>query len=299
MIRNVFLPALLIGIASLFHSCTKNDDDKTSTSNIEIGIRYWDGDNQIKVSGNAFTIKSNRHFEVGFQEYSSDNFKTLEVTKEINGVSSVCTMITEEGEPRTGFSDWPATTTIYTIKVSSETDSKTFGPYTCTVESANTIVRGSASMGDQFTDYTTRGGALFQSRHVGWGGGYTAASYSSVYAEGTPRLIDFINVSQGQELKAVSPDLAVTMYNWPNINNDCGFLTTTFEAYTGSLSTSNITLAEIEALTINSTATSIVLKENEKFVYRTSDGKKGLIEVGTIVPEGGGYRVSYGYACAQ
>ena len=83
----------------------------------------------------------------------------------------------------------------------------------------------------------------------------------------------------------MSPSLINANATYPRLKNDCGFQTTAFAAYTGALDpeTSPLTLAELAALADPpASATSIVPTVGLKFVYKTSDGKKGLVKVKTV-----------------
>jgi hypothetical protein len=293
------LACFAMTISLVLTSCEKEPEDPFA--GLEAILTYYEGDNFMTASGTSITLKSNRGLEFGFQEYSGDDHVKVELTRTINGTSSTCDMLDDEGNTLWQIIDWPGTSTDYTLTVhAADGTTKDFGPYNVTVESAGVAVSGSCGLSDQFIDSPTRG-SFFESRHIGWGGGSSGnANYYSVLAQTYARLLDFGIATEGGALKAVSPDNYRAIHSFERLVNDCGYQSTKFAAYSGSLdpSTGDVTLEQILALDAP-TESDIVLSEGIIFVYQTSDGKKGLIKVEGIAPEGDGTTCGIYYACEQ
>lgn len=245
-----------------------------------------------KISGTSGTTKSNRPITFGFDN-SSDAITKLEVTRKINGVSTTCALLDEAGKVRFSLSDWPALTTEYSIKASTAPDGgvneRTFGPYAVTVEPAGNTVGGEASLyGSSVDSSGGGGGAFFQTRSYAIGfGGYTGPNFNSDLLKSNPRLADFglLFTASTSELKVISPSATPESFMYPKLVNECGYQTTTFAPYTGTLNPklAQLTLEEVAALPEPpATGTSLVLEVGISFVYRTSDGKKGLVRVDTL-----------------
>lgn len=298
---NKFLTLLSITIASslILNSCKKEAEDPFE--NVEAILTYYEGDNFMTASGTSITLKSNRGLEFGFQETSSDDFTKVELTRTINGTSSTCEMLDDEGNILWQIIDWPGTSTDYTLTLhATDGTTKDYGPYNVTVETAGVAVSGSCGLSDQFIDSPQRG-SFFEARHIGWGGGSSGnANYYTVLAETYARLLDFAVASEGGVFKAVSPDNFREIHSFERLVNDCGYQSTKFAAYSGSLdpSTGDVTLEQILALDAP-TESEIALTDGIIFVYQTSDGKKGLIKVEGITAEGDGTICGIYYACEQ
>lgn len=293
---------LCVGLLTLSLASCDDDDDEDPFEDLSVIFSYYEGDNFITASSNEITLASNRHIEFGFQEYSDEDFSTVEMTRTIDGVSTTCDMKDDDGNTMWALRDWPAQKTEYTLTVySTDGESKDFGPYTVNVDAVGAVVKGNCPMSDQYIDAPTRG-MFFQSRHIGWGGGSAGnPNYYTVLAEGYPRLLDFATLSVGGELKAISPDDILSTHSFDRLVNDCGFLSTKFEEYTGDIQPwmlEDVDLATIQALP-SPAQTELTLSDSIRFVYETSDGKKGLIQVVEILEESGGMTCGVFYYSEQ
>jgi hypothetical protein len=119
-------------------------------------------------------------------------------------------------------------------------------------------------------------------------GGYSGINFNSLLMDGDSRLADLVVVTTGGTLKAVSPNDAQAIGNWPTLKNECAWQTTRFAAYTGTLDPEGTTSQPMTATDVTSlpdppaSGTSITLTAGTRFVYRTSDGKKGLVKVQSV-----------------
>ncbi len=258
---------------------------------------------QSEITGTSGGSWSNRPVIWGFQGAPNATTK-FELKRVINGVETTCEMKEADGAPMTGRTiyDWAATSTQYTMVLTAGEATKTFGPYDITVQSADRVVTGGATLNDQSGDQIGTGGAFFQSRTVDiGGGGHTGANFNTTLAQHQPRLLDFAILTAGGVLKAMSPSLIQETHTFDRLKNDCGFQLTTFAAYTGALDPENMptpTLAEINGLPDPPAgATSIAIAQGTKFVYRTGEGKKGLVHVKTLMT--GPVRAGLTYSASQ
>ncbi len=272
---------------------------KDPLAKVELGVRVFEENQptsnsvQLAKGADAGTSWSNRPVSFVFNNLNTlnktDSLVTkVEVTRVSNGQTTTCAMLDEQGAVFAQVNDWAGATTEYTFTVTGTTTSKTFGPVLITVQSAARVVTGSHDFGDQTNDAITSGGSFFQSRSVDIGtGGYSGPNFNTTLAHNGPRLIDFEVVSVGMTpLKAISPSDIKANHDFPLLTHDCGYQTTTFAAYTGPLDpkAAPLTVAEVEALpSPPASGTSMPLTLGLKFVYQTSDGKKGLVRVDTLV----------------
>jgi hypothetical protein len=282
----VFSALLLATSCGLFGGNSKDPLEKM-TARVDLYVTNTPTTYPTEMTGTSGSTWSNRPVQFTFQG-GSDEITKFELKRLVNGVETVCEMKNVDGNPmvNTNLRDWAAASTQYTLVITADTFTKTFGPYDITVQSAERVVTFGATLTDQTNDQITTGGAFFQTRTVDiGGGGYTGANFNSTLAQYQPRLLDFALLTTGGALKIVSPSLIHASATIERLKNDCGFQTTTFAAYTGSLDpqTAPLTLAEVAALADPpASATSIAPTAGLKFVYKTSDGKKGLIKVKTV-----------------
>jgi hypothetical protein len=263
----------------LFGGNTNKDPLKDRT----VTVRWYEGDtlNTLPDGETAVTMKSNRDFYLNAGD--SNDLTKVEVTRTIGGVATTCTLTNDDGSLSTADVDWPGSNTDYTVTLSTEASSKTFGPFTVTVQAPSVVVTGSESISDQGVN-NDDAPCFFQTRHLGWGTTANNATWQGYLVRSNgARIVDFAALTVGGAFKVVSPDKIQSTFNFPKMARMCGWLTTTFEVYTGPLDPAlnpKPTLAEVQALpNPPATATSLDLSANQKFVYRTSDGKKGLIKV--------------------
>lgn len=296
MKTTLYLAITTVVASFLLSSCNSNDAD--SLSDIEIIASYYEGDNYTVLQTTSATIRSNRDISFGISNYTEDITK-VEVIRTTGGETVTCELTTNEGGVRYNYSDWPAADTDYTIMVYAGSESVSFGPFTISVVSADQSINGDVAMSDQDNDGNGYG-SFFQSRHVGWGGGWTYANWRSLFADENPRILDFAILSQSGQLMAVSPDDVASIHVFDLLSNDCGYMSTLFEVYTGPFDpeTNAPSLAEIEALP-EPTSTTINISEETRFIYQTQDGKKGLIKVKDIVDTGSSIRFRTHYSCMQ
>lgn len=277
-----------------------DDDDDDPLAELALIANYYEGDDFFTVEGDAATMKSDRNLSFGF-DGANDQISKVEVTADSDAKSMTCEPTDNDGNVSLGFVDWPGSSTDYTVTVHAGDQSRTFGPLAIAVEAPGEVVSGSVSMGDQGNDGNGYG-PFFQSRRVGWGGGWNYANFDSVKLDGVPRLIDFALLTIDGQLTAVSPDLILDHYSNDFIANECGFQTTSFAAYDGALdpTVAELTLDEVQGLPDPEvTATTLSVDEGARFVYRTSDGKKGLIKVEGIQDNDSGKQLTTAYSSAQ
>ena len=120
-------------------------------------------------------------------------------------------------------------------------------------------------------------------------GGYNGPNFSSYIVQYSPRRFNFAFLTENNALEVVSPDKVQSVFAFPKLKNDCGYLPTTFAVYTGALDpeTAPLTLAEVRALAAPTGSTGkLVLTQGMKFVYQTGEGFKGLIKVKTLGTSG-------------
>lgn len=275
-----------------------NTDGDGGLDDIEVIASYYEGDDYTVLQTTSATIRSNRDISFNVSNYTEDVTK-VEVTRTTGGQTVTCELTTNEGGVRYNYSDWPAADTDYTITVYAGAESVSFGPFDITVQSANQKIDGDVAMSDQNNDGNGYG-SFFQSRHVGWGGGWNYANWRSLFADENPRILDFAILSQSGQLMAVSPDDVAAIHTFDLLANDCGYMTTLFDVYTGAFDpeTNEPSLAEIEALPTPTSAT-INVAEDVRFVYQTQDGKKGLIKIKEVVDTGSSIRFRTHYSCMQ
>lgn len=247
----------------------------------------------------TFTTFSNRPITLSLNNIDGQ-LTRVEIVRTINGVSTTCVGLNKNDGVIPGVNDWAGTTTEYTLVATHEDgDTRSFGPFTINVTSADRLVHASHSFQDQSGDVITSGGSFLQTRGTQIGfGGYSGINFNTTLIEGDARLADLVVVTQNSVLKAVSPDEAQAIGNWPSLKNECGWQKTRFAAYTGALdpqgtATQPMTSAEVTSLPDPpASASSINLTAGLKFVYRTSDGKKGLVKVETANSSGATLAVS-------
>lgn len=288
---------LLLAPVALLGACSKKSDDDLSS--LSLLVAYFEGDARLDVAS-AATMTSDRSIEFTLSDQIS-SIDTVELTRVIGGTTITCAMNDDDEQVLFGFSDWPASDTDYTVTARAGAESRAFGPYDITVVAPGEVVNGEVSMGDQAYDISGYG-PFFQSRHVAWGGGWTYANWTSILAEDLPRLLDFATLVVGGQLTAVSPDDILTHYQPARLVNDCGYLTTTFVEYTGALDpeAADLTLADVQGLPDPpATATSLPIAEGTRFVYRTAEGKKGLIKLVNLMDTGAGIYFGLHYGAEQ
>jgi hypothetical protein len=247
----------------------------------------------------AFTTFSNRPVAFALNGYDGDLTK-LELTRKINGVSSTCVVLDKADRVMSGFTDWAGSDTEYTLVATHEDgDTKSFGPFTVTVTPANRLIHASHVFTDQSADAITSGGSFLQTRGTQIGfGGYSGINFNTTLVEGDARIIDLVVVTSGGAVKAVSPDDAQAIGSWPAMKNECGYQTTRFAAYTGALDPDSTAMQAMTPEEITSlpdpaaSGTSFNLTAGARFVYRTSDGKKGLVKVVSAAAGGASLAVS-------
>jgi hypothetical protein len=288
---------LLLAPLVLLAGCSKKSDD--DLGELSLLVDYFDGDALVAVASSA-TMTSDRSIQFTLSNQSSA-IDTVELTRVVGGTSITCAMNDDDEQVLFGFADWPASDTDYTVTARAGAQSRSFGPYDITVVAPGEVVNGEVTMGDQ--DYDINGyGPFFQSRHVEWGGGWTYANWTSILAEDLPRILDFATLVVGGQLTAVSPDDILTHYQPARLVNDCGYLTTTFVEYTGALDpeAGDLTLADVQGLPDPpATATSLPIAEGTRFVYRTAEGKKGLIKLVNLMDTGAGIYFGLHYGAEQ
>jgi hypothetical protein len=270
--------------------------DEDEDEQLMASFQYYTGDeltqhlDLLPGEGASATINCDRMVEFGLINYTE--MSKVELVREVDGEETVCELLLPEGGIKYGTADWPARSTTYTLKAHTLDGVVEFGPFEVTVEEVGEVVIVNGEhMGDQGYDGSGYG-CFFQSRHVGWGGGDTTAGWPSFMAEGNPRLLDWAVVTEGGTLQVISPDLIQQMtHDFERLAMDCGFLTTTFEAYSGDLDPelAQLSLAEVEALPDPPAgATSIALSDDLRFVYLTEAGKKGLVKIVNLQTEASG-----------
>ncbi|MFH1807689.1 MAG: hypothetical protein ABIJ09_03010 [Pseudomonadota bacterium] len=274
-----------------------DDDDEA----LVVNVTHYVGEDGIQLLGvlpgeaKEFTTACDRLIE--FSVNNGLGATKIELVRTFGGVETVCEILDADGAVRSTFHDWPASSTIYNIRVEMPDGTVEFGPFDVTVEAKDEVVVGyDVNMGTQAPDGTCPH-CFFTSR--GWGGGWVVPNYASFQAQYMPRLIDFATVMESGQLKAISPDqIQQTETTFQELAHDCGYTTTTFAAYTGSLDpeTADLTLAEVNALPDPpATTTSINLSSDFMFVYLTGEGKKGLVKVKNVVESNGaaGFGLTY------
>jgi hypothetical protein len=298
-LRFLFLVPLTLAFLSCGGSNSK-DPLKDLESIVQLYLTNTPTSIPTTLEGTSGTGWSNRPVTFFFQNYK-ETITRFEMIRVINGVSTSCDMNDTAGTPMVNrnLMDWAAASTQYTLNITATADNKTytktFGPIDITVQSAERVVTGGATLST--SDSITSGGAFFQTRTYDIGsGGYTGPNFNSTLAAQQPRLLDFAGIPSGGAMRLVSPSLInPTASTFDRMKNDCGFQTTTFAAYTGALDpeTAPLTLAEVAALADPpAAATTIAPVVDLKFVYRTSDGKKGLVKVKTVTATSVGFAFS-------
>lgn len=296
--KHYFFTTLGFAVAFL-PSCNTSDDDD-ALANLGIEIHYYDGDTQMFLTELATTIKSNRSITFNIQEFDRDDFTKVEVTRTTGGQTITCENTNDDGEIYPLYVDWPAADTEYTLTVYAGSESKSFGPYDITVEAPGSMIHGNVAMGDQGYDNSNGYGPFFQSRRVGWGGGWNYANWRSQFANGHPRVLDFAILSTAGQLRTVSPDDILANGTWPLLENDCGFMTTKFALYTGGIDPQNDDPSEAELLALPApTLSTVNVDEGTRFYYETADGKRGLIKIRDITTTATGIRFKTHYAVIQ
>ena len=265
-------------------------------------VRYYQAGNDtpLELGENSATTVSNRDVSFGLSNYTP-SITRVTLTRLVGGVSTTCDVVNAGGKGTVAYrgSDWPASDTTYTLTAHSAAGTREFGPWQFAVQPANALVTGSVHMGDQGVDANGYG-PFFQSRHVGWGGGWVDANGYSQLVDGSSRLVDFATLKVGAQLRVVSPDDIQSLHTFDRLVDDCWWQKTRFELYTGSADpeTAPPTLDQLDALP-DPTQSSLAVADGTRFVYRTGEGKKGLVKLKYFSVTNGNTYFDAIYAVAQ
>jgi hypothetical protein len=253
-----------------------------------INVSYYVGDELVQMleiePGETREFETHCDRLVDFSVNAVGGTK-IELIKDVGGEVSTCEMLDKDGNMRRGFQEWPAEDTIYTVKAYAEDGVSEYGPFDVTVLARDEVVSGSVVLGTQGGSDGSCANCFLQTR--GWGGGWVKPNYATFQAQYYPSILDLAGVIDGSDMKVISPHMIPdTEITFVELQYDCGYTTTTFAEYTGSLDPEmeHLTLDEINALPDPpSDAYSITLSDGLRFVYRTAAGKKGLVSVAEVV----------------